>query len=217
MHFTQALYRCTLHKHFIQALYTSALSKHFTQALYRCTVHKHFIQALYTRTLSKHFTQALYKHTLHEHFTQARYISTFIQALYTSTLSKHFTQPPYQSILHNHLIKALDTNTLSKHFIEVFLTHFRHTCQGITKVVRQGNKTRYYDKIVDDRLSHIFAHLTYRGEVLRSVNCFNVSWMCPPKFVFHCILIVTSWRCVCMVIAFGHVISAWWFFWLPSV
>ena len=71
-------------------------------------------------TSSKHFTQALYPSTLHKHF---------IQALYTSTLSKHFTQALYQS-------------TLSKHFIKVFLKHFRNTCQGITKVLRQGIKTR---------------------------------------------------------------------------
>ena len=51
--------------------------------------------------------------------------------------------------------------------------YFRNTCQGMTKVLRQGNKTRYYDKIVNDRPSHIFAPLTHRGEVLRSINCFE--------------------------------------------
>ena len=60
-HFTQALYRSTLHKHFTKALYTSTLSKHFTQALYPSTLHKHFIQALYQSTLSKHFIQSLFQ------------------------------------------------------------------------------------------------------------------------------------------------------------
>ena len=94
--------KSTLHKHFIQALYTSTSSKHFTQALYQSTLHKHFIKALYTSTLSKHFIQALYPSTLHKHFIQALYKSTlskhFIKALYQSTLSKHFLQALYQGI-----------------------------------------------------------------------------------------------------------------------
>ena len=76
--------------------------------------------AMSTRRDAINFTQALYQSTLHKHF---------IQALYTSTLSKHFIQALYQS-------------TLSKHFIKVFLKQFRNTCQGITKVLRQGIKTR---------------------------------------------------------------------------
>ena len=103
------------------------------------------------RTSPKHFTQALYQSTLHKHF---------IQALYTSTLSKHFTQALYQS-------------TLSKHFIKVFLKHFRNTCQGITKVLRQGITTRYYD---------IFVQPSYRGEVLRSITCFVLSSAQQPPY-----------------------------------
>ena len=104
---------------------------------------------LYQSTLSKHFIKALCTSTLHKHL---------IKTLYQSTLSKHFIQALYQS-------------TLSKHFIKVFLKHFRHTCQGITNVLRQGNKIRYYDKIVNNSLSNIFVQLTCRGEVLRSIIC----------------------------------------------
>ena len=63
----------------------------------------------------------------------------FIQALYTNTLSKHFTQALHPSTLHEHFIKALYTSALSMYFQK----HSRNTCQGITKVLRQGNKTRY--------------------------------------------------------------------------
>merc|ERR1712139_457272 len=94
----------------------------------------------YPRTLHKHFTQALYTSTLSKHFTQA---------LYTSTLSKHFIQALYQS-------------TLSTHFIKVFLKHFRNTCQGITKVLRQGITTRYYKGIEKGITTRYYKGITTR-------------------------------------------------------
>ena len=130
----------------------------------------HFTRAL----LSMHFTQALYPSTLHKHL---------IQALYKSTLSKHFTQALYQS-------------TLSKHFIKVFLKHFRNTRQGITKVLRQGITTRYYDKVlrqgitkvsrqgITTRYYDIFVQPSYRGEVLRSITCCFCCCVCLSGLVW---------------------------------
>ena len=86
--------------------------------MYNDTLPTHFIQALCQRTLLKHFIQALYQSTLHKHF---------IKALYTSTLSKHFIQALYQGI--------------TKGTTKCIKTRYQD------QVLRQGNATRYYDKI----------------------------------------------------------------------
>jgi hypothetical protein len=79
--FIQALYQCTLSKHFIETLDRNSLHKHFVKTLYRSTYHstlsKHFIQALHPSTLSKHPIQGLNPSTLSKHLTKH-----FIQALY---------------------------------------------------------------------------------------------------------------------------------------
>ncbi len=59
-----------------------------------------------------------------------------------------------------------------------------NTTRYSDKVLRQGMKTRYQNKIVNNRLSNIFVQLTYWGEVLRSVTCFPLMFFDLPRVLF---------------------------------
>jgi hypothetical protein len=128
MHYTHALYSCTMLMHCTLALYSCTVLMHYAHALCSCTILMHHAHALCSCTVLLHYTHALYSCTILMHYQGM--IMHCTHAPCSCTILLHCTRAPYSCtiLMHYQGMIMHCTHTLYSCTIRMHCTRALYSC-----------------------------------------------------------------------------------------